>query len=163
MSHVGNVKDEASARSIRQALIEAVNIIDQLEPAHIDGWADLLAKLDDCRKTAVTNAKLFNPAFKERSFIEGQEQQWEKEEKLQRQINHSFHLTVGIILEALVLLSFVGSITSLPLKTGQFIWWVIFPTAIIGLCFAGFLFITIRRIFRGRKEVPVSELKGFIY
>lgn len=171
MSHVGNGEHDfegleklepATAKIVRQARIQARDIIDRLEPFHIDGWPDLLAKIDDCRNAAFVNARLLYPAFRRRCFIAEQELEWKEKEKRRKQIIHSFLWAVGRIFAAFILITIIGSATNLPSKTGEFFWWVVLPTILVGLSFLWFYTVTIRRIFHGRDAVPVSELKELL-
>jgi hypothetical protein len=76
MSHVGNGEHDFDGfeelnlpadikESLRNAKIEARDIIDRLEPFHISSWTDLLMILDDSRETAYRNAEIFSPIHKE--------------------------------------------------------------------------------------------------
>ena len=83
MSHVGNGEhdfdgleklDPEIAERIKQVRIEARDIIDRLEPFHINSWPDLLTKLKDSLDTAKRNAELIDPVFRKRWLQEQQEQ-----------------------------------------------------------------------------------------
>jgi len=115
-----------AAEIIKQARIEARDIIDRLEPFHISSWADLLAKLDDCHGAAIRNASLIDPAFRERLNI----QELEESSQL-KSLKIGFAVICGFFL-ILVL----GSFTNLPVKIGLFNWWVIFPLIIVGTTWA---------------------------
>lgn len=68
-SHVGNGEhdfdglDENSSidMQIKQARIEARDIIDRLEPFHINGWPELIAVLEDCLENAKRNFHILQP------------------------------------------------------------------------------------------------------
>lgn len=170
MSHVGNgehdfdrlkvseILDEETVERIKQARIEARSIIDRLEPFHISSWADLLTKLKDSLDVAKINAMIIDPAFRE--MWERQQIEIGLKEQRRKKIDSSFRITVmviGLLLFALILVNyFVGP---LP-KRGEFIWaeFIVLPTAIIGFGWGIYLFLEIRRLFKGRKEIPVSEL-----
>lgn len=140
MSHVGNgehdfdglkvseILDEETIGRIKQARIEARSIIDRLEPFHISSWADLLTKLDDCRETAIRNARLLDPAFRE--VWEMRQRDVELEESPP---SNFFKAGVAGIAVLLFVTAILGSFTSLPSKTGSFVWWVVLPAAIIGV------------------------------
>jgi hypothetical protein len=75
MSHVGNGEhdfdgleslDQETAKKIKAARIEARYIMDAIEPAHIRSLSDLFAKLDNARRSAEENAKMFDPEFAKR-------------------------------------------------------------------------------------------------
>lgn len=150
MSHVGNgehdfdnlevseILNEETKGRIKQARIEARDIIDRLEPFHISSWADLLTKLDDCHKTAIRNARLLDPAFRERWEQELREEKGLAEQ--QRMINKFFRAPV-IVICVLFAALIAGSFTNLPIRVGLFVWWVIFPiiiVAVVWFCFFSF-------------------------
>lgn len=72
MSHVGNGEHDFDGlddlglsadtlESVQQARIEARSIIDSLEPLHIDSWADLFSKLENCLERAKRAYKVLGP------------------------------------------------------------------------------------------------------
>ena len=78
MSHVGNGSDDLKGlermdldddvkKAVTQARIEARDIINRLEPQHIDGWPSLIIILEDCLENAKRNAEIlqYNPVSKE--------------------------------------------------------------------------------------------------
>jgi len=73
--------------------------------------------------------------------------------------NRRYFLTVVIVAVLLLALLLVDYFTNLSSKTGEFIWYVIFPLVIVGLSWGTFLFLEIKRLFKGRKEIPANELK----
>jgi len=125
MSHVGNGENDFDGlenlslemqERVKQARIEARGVIDRLEPFHIDGWADLLMKIDDCRNMAVRNAKLLDPALRERR----EQQLREEEAKEQKRKRSERYADFGLAL--LFLFIALGLFTSLPSKTGVALW-----------------------------------------
>ena len=46
--------------TVKQARIEAGDIINRLDPDHITGWASLISRLEDSLKLAKKNAELFS-------------------------------------------------------------------------------------------------------
>ena len=74
MLHAGNGDNDSKTLKlsedidgiVEQVRIEARDIINRLEPQHIDGWTSLITILEDCLNTAKINAKVFqyNPASK---------------------------------------------------------------------------------------------------
>jgi len=70
MSHVSDGSDDFKdlagvdlnpeiLKVVKQARIEAREIIDRLEPRHIDSWPSLIMVLEECLKNAKRNAKIF--------------------------------------------------------------------------------------------------------
>jgi hypothetical protein len=72
-----------------------------------------------------------------------------------------YFLTAVIVAVLLLVLLLVDYFTNLSSKTGELIWYVVLPVVIIGLVWGIFLFLEIKRLFRGRKEIPASELKNY--
>lgn len=143
MAHIGNgehdfdnleaskILNEETKGRIKQARIEARDIINRLEPVHINGWPDLLTKLDDCRDVAFRNAKLLDPAFRERwgkkKIIE------EKAEELrQKKLDNYSNITLVLWFAWLA----VGIFTSLPLKIGWVLWLILMVVCPVIITFA---------------------------